>query len=69
MSKLINITRVSTVARAACLAVDDHLGIESDWRGRHDVILDVEPVSDGRGCALGPARATVLGNVLVLVPR
>ena len=69
VSKFINITGVSTVARAAGLAVDDHLGIKSDWRGCHIIILDVESVSDGGGGTLGPARATILGNVLVLVPR
>ena len=46
---------VSTVASAASLAVNHHLGVQSDWGRGFITEHDVESVSEGRGGSLGPA--------------
>ena len=68
MSEFVDLSGVSTVARATSIAVDNHLGVNANWRAECRGEVDVESVSNGAGRTLGPARATVLGNVLVLVP-
>jgi hypothetical protein len=50
------------------LAVNNSLGVQANWGRSVETVHDVEPVSKGRCGALGPARAAVLRNVLVLVP-
>ena len=68
VSILVDCSGVASIARASLLAVNDYLSIKSD-RGRYfEVSKDVESVSDGRRGTLSPARSTVLGDVLVLVP-
>jgi len=44
------------------------LSVKTDGCCRRDAVQDVEAVSDGRGRTLRPAGATVLRDVLVLVP-
>lgn len=68
-SILVNFNRISAVARATFVTVDNDLSIKTDWRRTCVPIQDVESVSDGGGGSLGPARATIARNVLVLVPR
>ena len=62
-------SRISTVARATCLTVDHHLGIKANWRLCGQFVQDVESISNARSGRLGPARAAVLRNVLILCPR
>merc|ERR1719313_841921 len=68
VSEAVETAGVAALARATGTAVDDDLSVKAD-RGRVLVAEhDVESVSDGAGGALGPAGATVDGDVLVLVP-
>jgi len=64
----VNHSRVSTVARAACLCVNNDLGIDANRCSCTQLIQDVEPISDSRCTALRPARSTILRNMLVFVP-
>lgn len=50
--ELVDLSGVTTVARSASLAVDDHLGADSDWRGSRHVVKNVESIGKGRGCTL-----------------
>jgi len=68
VGKLVNLSGITAIARASSLAVDDDLSVKANWGWCLEVIQDVEAVSYGRSCSLGPAGSAVLGNVLVLVP-
>jgi len=68
VSVFVNSNRVTSVARAASLTVDDVLRVETNRGLGVQAIEDVESISDGGGGTLSPARATVLRDVLVLVP-
>ena len=46
---------VSTVTGATFLAVDDNLGVQGDGAIRHEVVQDLEPVSDSGSRSLSPA--------------
>ena len=52
---LVDLSGVATIARAASLAVNNGLSIESNRGGGEVLVEDVESISDGRGGALGPA--------------
>ena len=65
---LVDESGLTTVAVAASLAVDDNLGVQTDRGGVAQACQDVESISKGRGCALGPAATAVPGNVLILIP-
>lgn len=61
---------VATIAGTTSLAVDNDLGVEANRRGTaSQIIQNLEAISDRRSATLRPARATITGNVLVLVPR
>jgi hypothetical protein len=68
VSVLVNLSGVATIAATSSLAIDDSLGVKTDWGGVLQLIQDVESVSDGAGSALSPAWAAVARNVLILVP-
>lgn len=68
MSVLVDLSGVTSVARSSSLGVDDNLGIDGDGRSSLELVQDVKSISDSRSTSLGPAGATVAGNVLVLVP-
>lgn len=58
---------IAAVARASGLAVDDDLRRKSDVRPS-SVSGNVDPICDGAGRALRPARTAVSGNMLVFGP-
>lgn len=68
VSIFINLSRVSSIARASSLSIDDHLSINSNRGHVLSVVHDVESISNCRCSALRPAWSTILGDVLVLVP-
>ena len=55
MAVFVDTAWVSTLAGATGSAVDDDLGVESDWSWGGVVHLDVESVSKGGGRSLSPA--------------
>lgn len=44
--ELVDFSRVTTVARATCIAVDNHLGIETNRGCSRQIVQNVESVSD-----------------------
>ena len=66
--EFVHLSGITAIARAASIAVDNHLGRKGNRGSGAQIIHDVEPVSNSRGGAFGPAGATVLRDVLVLVP-
>ena len=68
MSELVDPGGVSAVAGASGLAVEDHLGTETELR-EGVVAQDVDAVRQGRGGSVRPAGAAVDRNVLVARPR
>jgi hypothetical protein len=47
--ELIDISRVTTIARSTSLAVDNHLGGKSNWSSSAQVIHDVESIGKSGG--------------------
>jgi hypothetical protein len=52
---LVNSSGISTIARASSLAIDDNLGVKTNWGCSLKIVQDVEAVSNSRGGSLGPA--------------
>lgn len=65
--KLIDSQWITSVTVTSSITVDDGLRGETD--GDSHVSEDVDSVGKRRGGTLSPARAAILGNMLVLVPR
>lgn len=65
---LVDLGGVTTVAGATSVSIDDNLSVKSDRSRILQVVHDVETVSKGGSCALSPAGAAILGDVLVLGP-
>lgn len=64
----VHFSGVAAVAGSSSLAVDNDLGGKVELRPSV-VSGDVDPVSDGAGGSVSPARAAVDGDVLVAAPR
>jgi hypothetical protein len=68
ISELVDVDRITAIAAATCLTVDNNL-----WRKSHlrpsIVACNVDTVSDCRNWCLCPAGATVNGNMLIYIPR
>lgn len=69
VSILEHLSRVAAIARASSLAINNHLGIKANRGLRADTVHDIESIGNCRSRGLGPAGATVLRDMLVLVPR
>ena len=68
MCVFVNLTRVTSIARATSLTVNNNLSIQSNWGWAWKIIKNVESISDCWCWTLSPTWTTVLGNVLVLCP-
>jgi len=68
VSVLVDLSGVTSIARATSLSVDNDLSVNGDGSGGGELVHDVESVSDGGGSSLSPARSTVAGDVLVFAP-
>jgi len=67
-SVLVYLCGVTTIATATSISINDCLSIDADGCWVLKVVHNVESVSESASSALSPAGATVLGNVLVLIP-
>jgi hypothetical protein len=59
---------VATVACSSCLAVDQDLRVEVDWRGGVEILSDVESVGKSRRRGLSPTGTTVLRDGFIFCP-
>lgn len=66
--ELIGKRRITAVAWAACKTVNKNLRAQVKWSCSFESVLDIESVSERGSNCVSPAGATVLRNMLVLVP-
>ena len=65
---LVNSCRISTIARASSLAVDNNLSVETNGSCSLEIVQNIEAVSNRWSSSLCPAWAAIFWNVLILVP-